>query len=167
MTDVWLGMTAMALAASAPVTTKPCLTDVEIQSLVIFALPDAVMSVQTRCRPTLPQTSLLMHAGPIVAARWRHDAALIKLDAERAIDKISRLPISTIMGPDGARQAIQPIVSREIGKWLTSGDCQHSSELIDALSPLPARNVARVVIALGERQMQSRALPFTLCKKAS
>lgn len=167
MTGGWLAMMAVAVSSAAPVPAQPCLTGGEAQALVIIALPDAVISAQARCRLTLPQTSLLTHGGAVVAARWRHDASAVQFDANRAIDKISRLPISSIMGAGSARQAIQPIISREIGKRLASGDCERTGELIDALSPLPARNVARILIALGERQVATGSLPFTLCKKPS
>ncbi len=165
MISGWLGLAAAALSTATTVNELPCLTDEEALALVITALPDAVISARTRCSPTLPQTSLLTQAGAIVAARWRHDAARVTHDADRAIDKISRLPISSLIGTGGTRQVIQPIISREIGKQLSLGDCDRASETIDALSPLPARNVARILIALAPGRIESRMLPFSLCKK--
>jgi hypothetical protein len=160
MTGGWLGLLASASLSGA----TPCLSAEEAQALIIVSLPGAVMSARAKCRNILPETSALTQAGGVVAARWKAGADLVSADANRAIDKISRLPVSAMFGQAGAQKAIQPIISREIAKRLGAGNCAQTSELIDSLSPLSARNVARALIALGSTDAAVSTLPFSLCK---
>lgn len=160
MTGSWLGILASASLSG----TSPCLSADEAQVLIIVSLPDVVMSARAKCRAVLPETSALTQAGGVVAARWKAGADLVSADANRAIDKISRLPLSAMLGQAGAQKAVQPIISREIASRLGTGNCAQMSELIDSLSPLPARNVARALIALSGTDAASSTLPFAICK---
>lgn len=156
----WLGVLA---AASLP-GAVPCLSPDEAQALIMTSLPDVVMSAQARCRKVLPETSPLTQAGAVVAARWRAGNDLIAADATSAIDKVSQLPVSTMLGQAGTERAMQPIITREVARRLGASNCAAASELIDTLSLLPARNVARALIALGNMDSASRTLPFSICK---
>jgi hypothetical protein len=160
MMGSWLGILAAA-SLSGP---APCLSSDEAQALIIISLPDVVTSARARCRAALPETSALTQAGSIIAARWRVGADLVAADANRAIDKISRLPMSTVFGATNAKKMIPPIIAREIDRRLGASHCAVASELLDTISPLPARNVARALIALGEADSATRTLPFTICK---
>jgi hypothetical protein len=160
---------AMALAASAVAQTsgKPCLTSGEAQAIVMVSLPDSVVVLQSRCRPNLPATSPLVQSGAVVAARWRVEAETAVDDATRAIDKVSRLPLSSIIGADASRKSVQQLISREISTRLALGNCAAASEIVDGLSPLPARNVARIILGLVDTQPDKAALPFQICKQAA
>jgi hypothetical protein len=160
MMGSWLALLA-AVSIAGP---TPCLSSEEAQALVMTSLPDAVMSARAKCRAVLPETSALTQSGGVIAARWRAGVGLVAADANRAFDKISGLPVSTILGPAQAQKAVQPILSREIAKRLGAANCATASELVDTLSPLPARNVARALIALSTSDAASRTLPFSICK---
>jgi hypothetical protein len=167
MTGDWRMILAPAiLLGGAGLPEKPCLTPTEAQSLVMTALPDAVVGAQMRCRTALPATAALIQAGGVISARWRSESTIATDDANRAIDKISRIPISSMLGAEAARQAIRPTILREVSKRLATYNCVKASEILDALSPLPVRNVARALLALGVSQTEADGLPFSLCKAA-
>lgn len=165
MSADWLTvMASAALFGGTSVPEKPCLTRAEALGLVVTILPDAVTSAQTRCRSSLPATSALIQAGGVIAARWRAESAGFAIDADRAIDKVSRLPLASALGSETARKAIKPAILRETSKRLASHDCANASEILDAISPLPVHNVARALLALGESQPKTDGLPFSFCK---
>ena len=156
----------LALAAS-PAAGTPCLTQSEAQALVISALPDAIDAARARCLPSLPPTSSLSQAGAVAAARWRTDAISSADEAALALDKVTGFPIVKMLGAKAAREAMRALISREITARLSPANCVATSEMIDALSPLPAQNVARVVLALIAVQPGKAPLPFTLCKSGT
>jgi hypothetical protein len=158
-------ITAIALASlSSPALAAPCLTAREAQTLVIAALPDAIDAARTRCLPTLAATAPLIVAGTVTAARWRTEATPLATEAGVVIDKVSGFPISQTLGQKATRGAIKTMMTREITQRLSLDNCEATSEVVDSLSPLPARNVARVVIALMTLQSGKTPLPFTICK---
>lgn len=156
----------LSLTAAAPVAAKPCLSIGEAQALAMVTLPDAVESARLRCKASLPATSALTQSGQIISSRWKIEAAPFASEAEQALDKISPFPITAILGADAARKAARQVILREISARLDPRDCPSASEIIDALSPLPARNVARVMIALLDTRPDKAPAHFTICKQS-
>lgn len=160
----FIAAAAAAMTVAVPLPGGACLSDREGQALVMTALPGIVEAVRSRCLPSLPATATLTQAGQIIAARWQNDAVPVRDEADRAIDKLSAVAMTRLLGRDAARDMVSSIVRQEVTKRLSISRCATANVVIDALSPLQARNIARAVLAVEGGSESPGTLPFSICR---
>lgn len=156
--------TVAALSVAVPAPGNRCLSDSEGQAVVMIVLPDVVTAVRSRCLSSLPATATLSQAGQVIAARWQSDAALVRDEADRAIDKIGPVALTSMIGRTAARNMVSNTIRQEVTRRLAIANCPTADIVIDALSPLPARNIARAVLAIESGGKTPSTLPFSLCR---
>lgn len=152
-------------AALAQQGRGTCLTSQEAEGLVTYALPATVRAMSRHCAKSLPATAALVQAGTITAARYQVDADTAWPLASKAFDKVSGLPVATLMGEKALKPLIEETISGGVTQNLKPKDCVSADRLINLLAPLPTRNMAGLLIALVEISgPAARAkLPINIC----
>lgn len=156
-----------ALPASASAqTASQCLSEDEASGLVIFALPATIKGLSRQCEKTLPATSTLVQGGPVMAARYQIDADKAWPVARRAIGKLTVTALAEAMTDNGARTVASEIMESAIAQQIKPKDCDTVERIVDALEPLPARNLASLLLALVEAgsKRNPENSPFNLCR---
>lgn len=155
---------ATLVAAQAPAAQNKCLSPAEATDLVGLMLPVALTSVANVCRSVLPQDAFL-HTG--TAAMIERARANMPPD-ERVFELVEKVGRARL--PKGADPAfVSDLFGREIAKLLIQDikpkDCPVINTVVEALEPLPPRNMARLfaaLMSLGERSNDSPSI--TICE---
>lgn len=154
MNDVKIASIAiMAVLAIQPIAASaasPCLTSVEAQALVRVALPDVIGGVSDKCRTSLSGTSFLLQSGPGLIERYRGSAGSAWSAAKPAMFKLAgdQGAFLAAMPDDAVKPLLSALISGEIGKGIKSEQCGKIDSLIAAVAPLPAENMADMLVAL-------------------
>jgi hypothetical protein len=151
--------------AIAQISTKTCLSGEEAEGLVTYALPAAVRAISLHCAKTLPATASLVQSGVVTAARYQIDADKAWPVASGAFDKLSGLPVASVMGEKALKPLIEKTISGEVTQNLQAKDCVKADRFINILQPLPTRNMAMLITTLietGSPATRAR-LPIALC----
>jgi hypothetical protein len=156
---------SLVTAAQAQAASN-CLTTEEAGGLVTYALPATIKGLSSQCAKTLPATAAIVQGGPVLAARYQIEADRAWPMARTAFDKMSGSELTKVIGDDGARAMIDGILGTAITQKLKPEDCGTVDRLVNALQPLPARNMADLVIVLMEvgSKNEAKGGPFNLCK---
>ncbi|MFM9853616.1 MAG: hypothetical protein ACKVOJ_12550 [Sphingomonadaceae bacterium] len=142
-----------------------CVTRAEAEDMATFVLPSLVKAIARQCASSLPPTAALSQSATLIAARYQPQSELAWGSAARAIDKMMGLPVADSLGAERATALLAPILTRELGKAIKPADCDPANRLIDALQPLPARNVASIMMVIVEagNARKPASLPIKLC----
>jgi hypothetical protein len=116
-------------------------------SLVIYALPGLVTTMRQQCLAALPATSTLSQAGPLIAARYQPDSEAAWPDAKTAFVKIAQTPVAGLLGDSVRKALIRTTIEQSVSSQIKPADCPHVDQIINDLHPLPARNLASVIIS--------------------
>lgn len=146
-----LALALMALTAgSVARAAEPCLTENEMNQLLLFALPEVVDGASAACKPTLGAGSFLVQDNGALIGRYRQAQAPAWPVAHEALMK---LPGFTGEGgkmdklmrglPD---EAIKPLITGIVRQMVLQGvkptDCATIDQAARLLAPLPAENMA-------------------------
>jgi hypothetical protein len=142
-----------------------CVTRREAETIITFALPSMVKTVARQCAPHISGVAALSQSGTLIAARYQPQSDQAWEAAAVAIDKMMGLPIAKGMGAERATIFLAPLLSREMAKSIQPENCDAANRFIDALQPLPARNVAALlmVIAQSAAERKPEAMPIKIC----
>jgi hypothetical protein len=158
-----LALPAQAMAQAA----KPCLTAAEAEGLATFALPALIEGLSSQCAASLPATAPLVQSGKLIAAKYQPDADRAWPAAGAAFDKLSGMKMSAAMGQAGLRGLLNGALTAGIAKDMKPGTCTTVDRFVDILQPLPASNMARLVVAFLELGGQGKAgtnnNPLNIC----
>lgn len=136
----------LAIPTAATAQTK-CLTSPEAQGLITYALPSAIRAISGQCAKTLPATSSLTQAGPLIAARYQPDADRAWPMAKTAFDKMSGIKLTETLGEAGAKGLLETAFSSGLAENIKPKDCPVIDRILAALEPLPARNMSMLLLA--------------------
>lgn len=170
MRQILAAMIALSLPSTAIAQTQStCLTRVEAESLMTFALPSAMRALTKHCTPNLPATSALVQSGPLIAARYQPDADKAWASAKVGFDKLSGLKLSEQLGEEAAKGLIQAGFGAGLVEQIKPQDCVQVDRFVDILQPLPAKNMAMLLTAfmeLGGNKKPAGKSPFNICPAA-
>lgn len=148
-----LALTALACAqtAAAAPAPAPCLDRQELTAIVTYALPSAMDSAMTFCRPHLSPQGYLAREGRGLVQRYtvakpaawpQAKAALVKMAAtgnDPTVSSMARLPDS----------ALQPFAEGMVGQIVADGmkpqTCAPLEQAMRLLAPLPPENTAGLI----------------------
>ena len=145
---------ALALAALTAGTVaraaEPCLTDNEMNQLLLFALPDVLDGANTACKPTLGAGSFLVQDNGGLIGRYRQAQGTAWPVARQAMMKIpgftgegGKMDKLVRSLPDEAvKPMISGIVSQMVAQGVKPADCATIDQAARLLAPLPAENMA-------------------------
>lgn len=150
-----LSLAAIGQAQAA----APCVTDEELNQLVLYALPDVIDGAATACKPTLGAGGFLGTDGPALIARYRTSqaaawpvarATMTKMQGGDKPNPAMEAVVSSL--PD---EAVKPLFSGVVRQLVTKGikpaDCPTFDAAARLLAPLPAENMAGLVTLIVRR----------------
>ena len=155
---------AAALLAGIPqlanAAVPSCLTAVEFASLAQFALPSVITGATQRCAQALPGDAFLRRQGAALASRYgegrgaswpQAKTAFLKLSANEKDDAAAMI---RGMPDEAMQQMLLGMVEGLVGAQLPLERCATVDRVIALLAPLPPRNTAGLIAALGELGME-------------
>jgi len=164
-------MATPAMAQTQP--SPPCLTRDEANALFAFALPEFLNSAHEKCAASLPKTSFLVAQGPQLIARHRAAAANYWPAAKIAFIKMTSKDDSkgdgarllTKVPDDALRTLVVAGLSMAVSDDIKPADCPKADRLIEALAPLPAINLATIIVEIvGLSGSKSKEPPLSICE---
>jgi hypothetical protein len=154
-----------AMPGAAVAQSSTCLQAKEAEDLVVFVLPSLLDGMTRRCGPLLPRTAALTVSGSSLAQRYRPDADAAWPNAKTAFVKISGQEKSMgFLSDDVLRGVIQEASTAAIVSEFKAKDCTMIDRFVDALSPLPARNMGKLVALLLEVGAGEAKSPMQICE---
>lgn len=150
-----LSMSAQAVAQ----TPAPCMTNEEVQSIVLVLLPDAITAVGKSCEAALPATALLRRADAPLFTRYRAEVAPNSQRARTAFAKIAGKEAEPLLQSEGGLALMSAFISPMIAKGIKTKDCGAINQIVELLEPLPPSNMAGLfatILQIVERDNQGK-----------
>lgn len=138
-------LAAIALIA-ADQPPRACLTAPEAQAVALVALPEILRQTGVACASALAADSPLRQPHGAFVARYDAAADQAWPAAQAALVKLSDPQASALLGSQFARGLLTTLVTPLIVGRIATKDCGTVDRLVTALSPLPPRNTADVVV---------------------
>lgn len=155
---------ALLIVAQASATSaEPCLNRAEAADLTLLMLPGFIEGAATKCTASLPGGAFLRTRAGQLAARLRSESAPRSAQAFAAFAKVGTEPMPDGVSDATLKQLVNEIASGLAAEAVKPSDCAAADDMIEALSPLPAANLGRVVaglMAMGGDQGDSN---FRIC----
>lgn len=168
------GMKLLAglLAATMPVAAlaqgNACLQPKEAENLVVFILPSLLDGMARKCAPLLPSGAMLTRSGASLAQRYRPDADAAWPSARSAFVKIAGQDKSMgFLSDEVLRGVVEEASTAAIVADFKAKDCTMVDRFVDALSPLPARNMGKLVALLLEVGAGEAKSPMQICEASA
>ena len=161
-----LGLWA-ALASTPAAAAEPCLSTSEAEDLTVFLMPSLMEGFARKCSPYLPADAALKTVGPDMARRYRPEADTAWPRAKLAFAKISGKDMPPFLSDEVTRQVMAEAGSAGVINEVPTKDCGLVDRFIDALAPLPPRNMGKlfaILMEVGAKDEKSAsASPLRLC----
>lgn len=147
MRNRWFLLVAasMALCANAAHAAQAaetaCLTEAEVEGVLVLVMPDIVREVVKTCRPVLPATAYLATKGEALAAKFEAEAETTSAAALGGITKMVGAD-GKDLPPEAMAKVIKAVVGPELSKAFKTKDCPSVDRVLGYLDPLPARNIS-------------------------
>lgn len=139
---------SLALCANAAHATQAakaaCLTEAEVEGVLVLVMPDIVREVVKTCRPMLPATAYLTTTGEALAAKFEAEAAATESAAFSGVAKMVGAD-GKDLPPDAMAKVIKAVVGPELSKEIKAKDCPAIDRALGYLDPLPARNTSGLI----------------------
>lgn len=161
----WLALSATgAHAAADTAQKKPCITNAEAQALFAAIAPAAIKAISGACSATLPPTAYLRVRGDALVHRYQLAAAPAKPAAAAAFGKLSGAEDQAT--PEMFDLFAGPMIGALVTKDIKPDTCEKVDRFAALLDPLPAANLAGIVVAVFELMGQDskNPPPFDICK---
>ncbi|MEN7537225.1 hypothetical protein [Aurantiacibacter flavus] len=150
---------ALALAALA-LTSQPalaetqgeCLSEAEVSSLVIYAVPHALRGVRNRCEANLAPDGFFATEGAQFSRRY---AALADANWPNALSALTRMTEAGMgaakgglqldqLPPEFVRPLFDEMIAQKIGQEVAVADCRRIERTAAALAPLEPEELGQV-----------------------
>ncbi len=151
-----------------------CLTNEDAAIVATAMLPSVLEGLHDRCSNLLPPDSALSSRGTILAERYA-SAALAARPAAGQIAQAMFLNdqgrLSEGLGGGSILDFFETTVTASLANSLDANSCATANGFFSALEPLPAANMASLVVLLMEIGMRNDGpdpeTPFALCRAAA
>lgn len=155
-----IAMIALSLATGAQAQrASSCITETEVASLIVYAVPSAVAGITTACTPHLSGTGFLATQGQAFAARYGALQAARWGEAKAGFMKFGmsgkaggdRMDVLATL-PDGAmRPMVDGLITAQIAESVAPSDCakvERGIELLSGIDPAQAGALVAFTMAL-------------------
>lgn len=143
-----LAAAMLAGAAPAEAAPPPCLAPPEAEAIVAVALPDVLAETGRVCTGRLSAGSPLLHSDGPFLRRFQAEADRAWPAARSAIGKLSLDLAQPLLQSDYARPLLTSLLTPLLVGRIAVKDCGTIDRFVTELAPLPAHNVAAVVVTM-------------------
>jgi hypothetical protein len=166
----FVGSFAALCACPALAVDKPpqCLTPVEAEAMMDFALPELLNSVTDKCAAELPKTSFLSTRGKQLAASYRIAAEPRWPAAKAAIAKLGGDDDAAKIFAAMPDDSIKALMAAAMGVGLTDklevAQCSGINDIAASLAPLPPQDLSRLIVSILLVAGKDDSGEFRICK---
>jgi hypothetical protein len=143
-------LTAPATAPPPPPPLKACIPKAQVRDMVMVLSPYLVDAVAKKCGPALPATAFVNAGAPALSARLKAESAGREASAAAAV----RVFAGDKAPPAADQAVILAFMGQMMGAMaaakLPVEKCAGISEMLQAVSPLPAENVGQLLATVAE-----------------
>lgn len=136
----------LAAAPAAEPAKRPCLTQAQVEAMTLFALPPLLEGAAKACAPALPANSYLMNRGRTLAQSLAAEGPTHWAAAGPAVAMLGGKEFPAGLSETTARGLIHDLVLNGLSTAKGREQCGRIDRAADLLSPLPARNLAGLVV---------------------
>ena len=136
----------LLLASQGASEPGQCLPRQAAGQMAAVLLPSAIEALGARCAAHLPASGFLATGGNAMAQRLRTETAAFRDRAMEGILEFAGQP--GVIAPGQNPELMLALVTGSMIPELDAATCRSASELLEALSPLPADNIVRMSAAL-------------------
>ncbi len=163
---------AMVPSASAAQTSRTCVTPIEAQNIVMFALPDVMTNTIERCRPHVAANAYLLKSGSSLAASYRVAADSAWPKAKPAMLRALNQPMMSRMPDSMSKPFFGGAIGALASDRVQPTDCDTINRAVEALAPLPPQNMAALIGLVIEKQgpkatATTKKAPIEICPPPS
>ncbi|HEX7854365.1 MAG TPA: hypothetical protein VF503_11780 [Sphingobium sp.] len=148
-----------------------CLSEPEMRSLIVYAMPEVADQLGKACAPSLPSAAYLVRSRADLVTRYSAAAAPEASVARQAFFKVAGLGSGKLDALD--ETAVHSLISIGIAsaleKGIKPGSCRVVNDVLEQLAPLPPQNMA-ALISLALREVGNKPgagdktnNPFRIC----
>ncbi|HEV2745826.1 MAG TPA: hypothetical protein VGW34_00835 [Allosphingosinicella sp.] len=141
---------AMVLSQAAAPAPQSCLTRPEAADVALVMLPGVIDGAASKCASALPRDAFLRTGSRAMAERLRRESAKRASQAIAAFAKLGDEPMPSGVSEATMKQLVEEVAAGAIVEGIKVRDCAAVNEVVEALAPLPAPNLATVVAVLME-----------------
>jgi hypothetical protein len=128
-------------AQAAQNTQAACMTEAEVEAILLLVLPDIVRGIAETCKPVLPANAYLLTKGEALAGKFEAEAEATKPAMLSAVGKMigvkgKDLPL------DAMATVMKAVVGPKLSQDLKTKDCPNIDRMFGYLEPMPVRNVS-------------------------
>lgn len=166
------GAVAMT-ALPAPALAQPlCLTRADAETVGVALLPAMLESVEGQCRDALPPESVLALRGEARAESYRAAAVAARPEAEAIAGRLIAANADEDLPPEFAEAVgldmFEAAAASGLAGIMDPDACRTADRVFGVLEPLPATNVAGLLVLLleiGQKDEADSPAPFRLCEE--
>jgi hypothetical protein len=137
-----------------------CISEEEVSSMAIYAMPGLVQSMHITCGASLAPDGFLATEGDSMAGRYAalQDAAwpqaksgIMKFAGARAKKKSAELDILAQLPDNAVRPLLEAMLVQEVSAKIAQKDCRKAERAMEAIAPIEpetAGNLIGVVIGI-------------------
>ncbi|HEX8525824.1 hypothetical protein [Allosphingosinicella sp.] len=137
---------ALLLLAAQPGTSPECMPRESTGQMVVVLLPSVIDVVTERCTPHARAGSFLGERSRAMAQRLRTETAAVRSAAVSGILRLSGQPAVPGEGQDP--EVMINLVTASMMPEMDAQMCRSAGDVLEALSPLPASNLALMSAAI-------------------
>lgn len=164
-------MLVLTPSAALAETARSCMTPVEAEALIQYALPDIIDHLGKACTIKLPATSYLIRSRVDLVDRYTQAATPALPIARVAFGKVAGIKAEQVenLRDETLRGLLSMGIGTAIDGKFKPKDCGMIDQILELLAPLPPENMAKLIgIALreGDKPKQDdtgKSSPLRLC----
>ena len=154
----------LALPQTAAAQADACLTRQEVKTLVAFATPSMLDATAKKCAAALPADAFLRTGVAAMVERLRIEGRAETGAIIPVIEKLAGEKMPAGLSEETTQGLVRDVVGAEVAKDIDPKNCGAINELASALSPLPAANIASLMLAILELGGSDKKSPFRICE---
>jgi hypothetical protein len=135
----------VAAAAANGRIASPCITEAEISSMVVYAVPSVIQSANLRCSEALSSRGFLARQGQTLAGRYiglqdkawpQAKSGFMKFASTKSASNADKLDILATLPDDAVRPLVDALVVQELAGKIAVKDCRKVERIMEAISPI-------------------------------
>ncbi len=134
-------------AQAAQAAEAACMTEAEVEGILLLVLPDIVRGIRETCKPVLSANAYLITKGETLAGRFEAEAQATRSAAMTGVSKMMGIK-GKDLPVDAMVTVMKAVVGPKLSQDIKTQDCPNIDRMLGYLDPMPARNVSGLFTAI-------------------
>jgi hypothetical protein len=159
-----LAALAILLAAPGAARAQDCMSRQEVADVFVFSAPVLIEAAANKCKAALPPGAFLSTRATALASRLRGEGQGSGAAIARFIRGVGGKDLPEGISPETLQSLTRDILGTMITNDIKPADCGKVDALIEAIAPLPARNIGMMIASLIDLTTKpGEESPFKTC----